>query len=524
MAKAEYKLSLNNKQAVSTQDYSEKISYKLDVDNNDEGKLVLSTGTGSDLPEVSSFKSICIVNESKTPVEIQIGVVAYKDNTDWDDRNSVDQGPDSATVYRWINQLLLGGDFWLINNSRIVSYAEQHSAANDTVLDNQVPASVRYLDSGFDIDTTTATDNITADDANTTLYLASWTSAAVNDANAFYVGDLVRVNDEIMEVTAIGDKSSLANTTLTVKRAQYGTSAASSTHADGHAVRLPFFNTYFKEDKFTTPRTDGTGRFHSFNFFGYGRTTDIASAGIVPGSIAIKFYQAGYQELGLSGLTSSTDTGLTANTAYDFTITCDGGAAVTISITVDASNTNFGGKNGLVQKIQEAINAKFSVAGGLFEKRVTVGIVNGDIRFTSQQFLSTSAIALGTAASGDTDIWAVGRIPAVADINGAIAAKLPDDTMKTRADNLTVKNPNVYMFDDGKGNLFGAGRGRVNYETGELDFTSFPHANFVVNVAYNSALAGGLRTSTEGKNTVHTIHARSVNSKIDAKVRVDVYK
>ncbi len=528
MAKANYELKLNNKQVVSSKNYTEHITYMLDVDNTDEGKKVLSTGSSTNLPEISDFKSICIVNESKIPIELQIALVAYKDNTDWDDVNSVDQGPDSATIYRYINQLLLAGDFYILNGSRIVSYAEQHSAANDSVLDNHVPTAARSLDSGFVIDNTTATNNIVGSASNTLVYLDGWTSATVNDANAFHVGDLIKIDNEVMEVTAIGTRAAKASNTLTVKRGQYGTTAQAS-HGDGDTVEFAFFNTYYSENKFSTPRTDASGKFHAFNYFVYGRTTDLTSSGIVPGSVAIKFYTPGYQELGLSGITAGTDTGLVAGRQYYFKIEVDGGAAVELDVTIDASNTNFGGKNGLVQKIQEAMNAKYSVAGGLFEKRVSVGIVDGDLRFTSQQYLSGSAIALTAGTTGSDANYnffaqANGRIPIASGLNAAVPGVLPPDTVNQRADNVTINNDSAFMFDNGMGDLLGAGRGKINYETGEIDFQSFPNADFVVNAAYHSALSGGLRTTDTGKNTVHEIYARSVNNKIKGKIKVDIYK
>lgn len=62
---------------------------------------------------------------------------------------------------------------------------------------------------------------------------------------------------------------------------------------------------------------------------------------------------AGYQELGLSGITASTKTGLVASTVYYFKIAVDGGTALELSITTDGSNGNFGGRNGLIQKCKK---------------------------------------------------------------------------------------------------------------------------------------------------------------------------
>ena len=106
--------------------------------------------------------------------------------------------------------------------------------------------------------------------------------------------------------------------------------------------------------------------------------------GFVPSSLSGKFYRAGYQELGLSDITSSTHSGLAASTAYQFNIAVDGGSAfVDLAFTTDATNLNFGGTSGIISKLQEALDTQYYTAGNLFEKKVHVGIVDGDVRFTS---------------------------------------------------------------------------------------------------------------------------------------------
>ena len=276
-------------------------------------------------------------------------------------------------------------------------------------------------------------------------------------------------------------------------------------------------------DKFSTSQTDKNGVFHAKNFFGYGRTGDAIADGIQAGSIGIKFYQAGYQEIGLSGITPNTNSGLAASTAYAFDIAVDGGSDYTLSFTTDSSNTNFGGKNGVLNKIQDALNAGYYASGNLFEKKVTVGIVNGDVRFTSGQHLSTSAISITAPDSGTTP-FEVGRLPAVGDIEAAVAAKVADDTVYDKETYDASPNKSAFMYDDGQGNLLGAGSGRINYETGEIRFTSLPNANFVINCVHKSAHAGGVNSDTaSGKNTIQTIGARSVNPKLNTTVKILAY-
>ena len=357
----------------------------------------------------------------------------------------------------------------------------------------------------------------------TTVYLEPYTDASNCAANLFHVGDLIRIRDEIMEVTAIGDKSNLANNYLTVIRATHG-STATTNNADDDPIRLPFFNAYEDFDAHTVVQTNHSGKFRATNFFGYGRVQDSTSDGIVPGSIAGKFYQRGYQALGLSGITGSTNSGLAVSTVYYFKIAVDGGTALEISFTTDASNVNFGGNNGIIRKIQDALDAQFYVESHLLEKKVSVGIVDGDIRFTSGQHLSTSAIALSAGVSGTANTNeffdgsnAIGRIPASP--RGAVAAKVAPDTI-TNSSGVSVPNIGAFFYDDGHGNIQGAAQGTVNYQTGAINFTGPPNAEFVITANYDSAHGGGANKTSASENVIIEIAARSCNSKINCPIEI----
>ena len=85
------------------------------------------------------------------------------------------------------------------------------------------------------------------------------------------------------------------------------------------------------------------------------------------------------------------------------------------------------------------------------------------------------------------------------------------------ASTLTIK-------DDGNGNLVGAGNGKINYETGEIRFTSLPNANFVINCIHKSAHAGGVENSNLAhRNSIMYIGARSVNPKLNTNVKILAY-
>ena len=505
-----------------TENYTETFSLRQEVDNSDGFIKLVGSSTSISAQNLQDVKSMVVKNNGLVGAEVQFQFTEYKDNSNVDDANSVDLGPGSATVTRQASFLLGAGEFAFLPNVRWVGYAEAASGANAKPTTNGAYLTLdtnEYVDSTADLDSATA-DGVVNSTSATTVYLEPYTSATDCTANLFRIGDLIRIRDEIMEVTAIGDKSNLANSTLTIVRGLYGSTAA--THADDVAVRFPFFNAYHDFDKYSVVQTNHSGKFKAMNFFGFGRTADYTSSGIVPGSIAGKFYTAGYQTLGLSGITPQSSTGLTAATAYAFDITVDGGSSITISFTTDASNTNFGGSNGVLKKIQAALDGQYYTAGNMFEKKVRVGIIDGDIRFTSGQRLSGSAILLADASSGTT-MFDVGRIPdigtAATDVNAAVASKLPPDTIINAA-GVSVPNKGAFFYDDGHGRILGTATGSINYETGAINFSGPANAEFAITANYDSAHGGGANTTADTQNVITTISARSCNSKINCPIEI----
>ena len=91
------------------------------------------------------------------------------------------------------------------------------------------------------------------------------------------------------------------------------------------------------------------------------------------------------------------------------------------------------------------------------------------------------------------------------------------------SDGTYEEKPNVgaFMYDDGAGNLIGAGTGTINYETGAVDFTARVNAEFVVSATYLSAHSGGTNISTtNGKNHLTAVGARSTSQKLNSQVKV----
>ena len=503
MAQANITLSINGNTFSVQKIYNNIYENSQEVDNTDGFINILSVSTTKGTNTVSNIKSVCVYNESNVGAEVQFAYQEWKDNSNTDDANSVDLGG-GATVTRYTTMPLPAGSFLYLPHGRLIGYNADASGANATSISNIAPDSNEYTV----VDASGANEAI--DDSETAI--------DVDDGDLFKRGDLVRIDDEIMEVTSI------STNTLTVIRGTHGSTA--SAHDITDDLRLPFFNAYNNYDRYTVAQTNKDGKFKAMNFYGYARTEDAICDGLVPGSVNFKFYTPGYQEVGLSGITANTNSGLSASTTYYFKIAVDGGSAYEVAFTTDSSNVNFGGKNGILSKVQDILNTQYYTAGNLFEKRVSVGLVNGDIRFTSGSHLSTSAIALTAGTSGSANVDElfdgtnqIGRFPAK--VESAIASRLPEDTLFNRV--TYEENPNVgaFMYDDGNGNLIGAGSGTINYETGAVDFTAMSNAEFVISATYLSAHSGGTNVSTaNGKNHLTSIGARSTNQKLNAKVKV----
>ena len=476
-------------------DYTEVYQNINKVDNTD-GFIELATLSKTNASALKGSKLLVIKNNSPVGVELQFHINEFNDSS------NIDQYTEDLRI----TQLLGANEYMVIPNQYMVGYAADASAGNAKTIDNK---------GGYDVNSGNLYATATAPVAGNILIDGaindSVTSVTVDDGDFFRVGDLLRFGDEIVEVTAISTND------LTIRRGLYGSTAAS--HSDNAVIRFPFFNAYSNYNKFTHTQTNESGKCKIHNLFGYGRSKTYPT-GIVKGSFAMKFYNNGYQELGLSGITPNTESGLAASTAYAFNITVDGGSTfASLSFTTDASNTKFGGNNGVLSKIQSALDTQFYTAGNLFEKGVTVSIVNGDIRFASTNRTRASAILLAAPSSGTTP-FGVGRIPAIGSIESAVEALLPDDTVFDKATYIEMKNQATFAYDDGKGNIVGSATGTINYETGMLDFTGPANAEFVASFNYDSAHSGGLSDTSNQENGIVTISARSVNSKINAEVEL----
>jgi len=420
-----------------------------------------------------------------------------------------------ASGLRYVKYLLNPNDEIILPTTRAI-IGDAVGEFDGTAVTSTAPNSNEYTDSGADIDTATSGD-VASDAAVTTIYLED------GHSNFLLAGDLIRLENEILEVLTVGTGADLANSTITVIRGVHGSTAA--THADDVAVRFPFFNSFHDFDKYSVAQSDSLGRFKSSNYFGYGRSSS-GQAGLTAGSIAIQFYEAGYAKAGLSDITSNSESGLTASTAYEFDIGVDGGTTFdNLSFTTDSSNLKFGGSTGIIAKIQSALNTQYYTAGNLFEKKVTVGLEGGDIVFRSGSYLSTSAIAIGAGSSGVAEFLGTGRIPAAFT---SIDARLETDKVYDPiTDSSTYKQ--IFIRDDGYGNLIYKNErtvGNVNYESGAINWSisERPNAEFVVSVLHTSPFSGKLDGTTTGRlNSLRQVLGNTPQQKCEAILTVTTY-
>jgi hypothetical protein len=511
-----------------SENYNEVFNLRQEVDNSDGFIKLIGSSTSISAQNLQNVRAMVIKNHGTVGAEVQIKLNEYKDNSNVDDANAIDMDSDVGTAsvsHRYASFLLAAGEYIFLPNVRWVGYNAAVSAANA-----KPATSGDYLT----LPSGSAPYSFTGLALNDAGVEAADTTITVDDGDYFEVGDLIQlgINDSTTTRIEVMRVTNIATNLLTVERALYGTSAAdkdAQTDAtngavDNARVWFPVFNIYGDYNTFTKIQTDASGRFGVMNFFGLGRVTDNTADGIVAGSVAGKFYEAGYQACGMKGITPQTNSGLSTSTTYYFTIAVDGGSTLEVSFTTDGSNVNFGGTTGVIRKIQDALDAQFYTEGNLFEKRVNVGIVDGDLRFTSGQYLSTSAVALTAGTSGTANVDElfdgsnrIARFPASP--AGAVSAKLPPDTIIDDK-GVTVPNTSVFFYDDGHGNIRGTATGTINYQTGAIDFVGLPNAEFAITANYDSAHGGGANATSAAENVIGSVSARSCNSKINTPIEI----
>ena len=140
MANLNANLSLGNKSFEISKSYTQLFEKVQEVDNTDGFIDVLTVTSTKGSSSVSSIKSFCIQNIGNCAAEIQLKFQEWKNNSNVDEKNSVDLGG-GATVDRYVSILLGAGEFFYLPHGRIIGYNADASAANATAIDNTAPDS-----------------------------------------------------------------------------------------------------------------------------------------------------------------------------------------------------------------------------------------------------------------------------------------------------------------------------------------------------------------------------------------------
>ena len=535
------------------------------VENLDKFTQIQEGTRTKGLGSIETAKAVLIKNTGNICAEILITAQDYKDTSSVDAANNVDVGGGGATKLRSFSMLLPAQRFVFLPNTRMISYSSTddggasiiyQSAANApvgavSIEPKDINSGNKYRDVRLINSATYGTGTaVLVNDGDAT---ATSTELTVDDHHWLKEGDklmmIVGGEKEIVQITFMQ-----SDTTITIARALDGSKAV--VIADNTTLVYAFHNGYLPFDT-SKVQTDANGRFKQHGaFFGYARTADAVVDGLVPGSVSIgPFYtEGGYLDWGLSGLTANTETGLAKSTTYTFHIVVDefnaGGidslsnspsAEVAIAFTTDASDTTFAGSaNAVLPKIQAVLDEQFyTTSSGLNGKKVSIGLVNGDVRITSHSNHSDTIV--GIANVSGTSPFGVGAFPALAssvpklqgseygggttdDIVYGPKSTLAQETIQDKTTGVNKLNEKAFIFDDGNGNLLYMGRkvGYIDYEKGHCEWhiPSLPNAEFKIHAESHSAHSGGSAYTNDGYNTIQEIRARSVNNQKDAKLQV----
>ena len=540
----------------SGKSYTEKSSIIQDLTNTDGFITISEFKKNLGALTVQNAKVIVLKNISNICQEIMITMYDWRSDssaTTTDIHNSIDINEEAtgggATALRTVSMILPAGEFIYLPNNRMLSYALLNEATLESAgisAAGTIAIEPKDINSGNEyVDMhlfSGSTYNSGADIQVTEDVAIAETEINVDDGDWFKVSDLIMINSEVMSV------ESISTNTLTVKRGLLGSTEAA--HSDDDDLRFFFGNEHLKFNNGKC-QTDANGRFSQKGaFWGYARTADKKIDGLVPGSVAIgPFYSlGGYLDWGLTGISASDKTGLVASTAYTFHIVVDeynvGGfdsvtSETAIAFTTDASDTTFAGSgNAVLPKIQARFDSLYyDASSGLFNKKVTISLHNGDVRVTSLSNHSDTRVGIGNV-SGTTP-FDVGRFPALSSgvplLKGSPHGGGTTDTIvygpsstlapETVTDPVTGKesqNLSAFLLDDGNGNLMHNGTtvGNISYVTGHCSFSHLPNAEFKIYAESQSAHSGGLKYTACSYNTITSIDARIMNAKADSKIEM----
>ena len=226
----QYSGSFTNRELEMIDNYDNVVQLKERLDNSDA--FIKIAAAGSSISGVKAgagarlldAKLIVIKNCGDSAIELSF------------ENKEVGAGDELVDNSMYNTMIIAPDEYMVLPNQRIAAYSSLTSAGNASSLDNAATSTLK-TDSGADNDDVTE-DAMTDDTNSTRVYIEQATSASDNGTNLFRVGDTIRLDNEIMRVTAIGTGADLANTYLDVERGLFGSTIA--VHADDVAIEFPF--------------------------------------------------------------------------------------------------------------------------------------------------------------------------------------------------------------------------------------------------------------------------------------------
>ena len=121
--------------------FSEEIIQRKEVDNTDNGVQVVSFNDAAFLASsLKDAKGILICNEGEVGAELNMNIAGWNGNV-----NNTEGGLD-------VKRMLQSGEFFYLPSLSLLKGSGNGSVATGAVLDNQVPSTDMYVDSGVNLD------------------------------------------------------------------------------------------------------------------------------------------------------------------------------------------------------------------------------------------------------------------------------------------------------------------------------------------------------------------------------------
>ena len=175
------------------------------VDNQNRPIVLVEYADGAAADTMQAPKAILVENTGNVGCEITLTTA------EWTVDNATDSADSISDASHYLSILVPAKECIYLPSNRFIGTSDNFGGGLGIELNNLAPNSNEYVDSGADVDHATSA-TMGSDATHTTLNLED------GHSKYFKVGDLIRLENEICKVTAVGTGADLANSTLTIER------------------------------------------------------------------------------------------------------------------------------------------------------------------------------------------------------------------------------------------------------------------------------------------------------------------